>query len=234
MPEMDGYEVCKRLKSSEEVAHVPVIFLSALNETPDKVKAFKSGAVDYISKPFQLEEVHARVQTHLDLHHLQQALTEQNEHLEEAVALRTRQLAEANARLTILDRSKSDFLSLISHEFRTPLNGLFGVSEIILEEIDDSAKTHQLKTFVPQPMPSCRILSILDDALLLTEIDMDAERFRKTLRIQPRCIWRAEPPLLRKQLSLPSRKPRPAEPQVADLQPFEGDRSGRKQRQQCS
>ena len=73
MPEMDGYEVCERLKSVEHLSEIPVIFLSALNETSDKVKAFQSGAADYISKPFQLEEVHARVQTHLKLHRLQQS-----------------------------------------------------------------------------------------------------------------------------------------------------------------
>src|ERR1700681_3193347 len=82
MPEMNGYEVCERLKSTEEVSGSPVIFLSALNETQDKVKAFRSGAVDYISKPFQFEEVHARVETHLKLHELQRALQLQNEHLE--------------------------------------------------------------------------------------------------------------------------------------------------------
>ena len=74
MPEMNGYEVCERLKSTAELSGIPVIFLSALNETQDKVKALQSGAVDYISKPFQFEEVHARVETHLKLHDLQRAL----------------------------------------------------------------------------------------------------------------------------------------------------------------
>jgi two-component system sensor histidine kinase/response regulator len=135
MPEMNGFEVCERLKSNAELSSIPVIFLSALNETQDKVKAFRSGAVDYISKPFQFEEVQARVETHLKLHELQRALKLQNERLEEAVAVRTRELAKANERLTLLDRSKSEFLNLISHEFRTPLNGLLGVGEIILEEM---------------------------------------------------------------------------------------------------
>src|ERR1700724_1823327 len=74
MPEMNGYEVCERLKQDEKLAGIPVIFLSALHETEDKVKAFRSGAVDYISKPFQFEEVHARVETHLKLYDLQQTL----------------------------------------------------------------------------------------------------------------------------------------------------------------
>ena len=81
MPEMNGYEVCEHLKSTEEVSGIPVIFLSALDETEDKVKAFRTGAVDYISKPFQFEEVQARVETHLKVHALQLALKQQNEHL---------------------------------------------------------------------------------------------------------------------------------------------------------
>ena len=176
MPEMNGYEVCERLKSSVHLSGIPVIFLSALNETEDKVHGFRSGGAEYISKPFQFEEVQARVETHLKLHKLQQALKLQNEYLEETVAARTRELAEANERLTILDRSKNDFLNLISHEFRTPLNGLLGVSEIVLEEMPSTAENKELREAFEQSR--IRILSILDDALLLTQIDVSGEQFK--------------------------------------------------------
>jgi DNA-binding response OmpR family regulator len=176
MPEMNGYEVCERLKAAERLADIPVIFLSALNETQDKVKAFRSGAVDYISKPFQIEEVHARVETHLKLHELRRGLQTQNERLEEAVKARTQELARANQRLTILDRSKNEFLSLISHEFRTPLNGLLGIGEIILLQMPDSADNHELAAMFEESRR--RILSILDDALLLAQIDVSTEQFR--------------------------------------------------------
>jgi two-component system sensor histidine kinase/response regulator len=176
MPEMNGYEVCERLKSTRELSDIPVIFLSALNETQDKIKAFRSGGVDYISKPFQFEEVHARVETHLKLHHLQQALKRQNERLEEAVAARTRELAEANGRLTILDGAKNEFLNLISHELRTPLHGLLGVSDLILEEMPPTEESGELREAFRQSRR--RILSILDDALLLTQIDVTRDRFR--------------------------------------------------------
>jgi DNA-binding response OmpR family regulator len=73
MPEMNGYEVCERLKSSARLSAIPVIFLSALTATEDKVKGFRSGGVDYISKPFRFEEVQARVETHLKLRRAQQA-----------------------------------------------------------------------------------------------------------------------------------------------------------------
>ena len=71
MPEMDGYEVCELLKSNAALSGVPVIFVSALNATEDKIRGFQSGGVDYISKPFQFEEVHARVETHLKLRRAQ-------------------------------------------------------------------------------------------------------------------------------------------------------------------
>jgi two-component system sensor histidine kinase/response regulator len=178
MPEMNGYEVCELLKSTEELSSIPVIFLTALNETPDKVRAFRAGAADYIAKPFQVEEVEARVETHLALYHFQRNLQLQNQRLEAAVAERTHELAQANERLTILDRSKGDFLRLISHEFRTPLTGLFGVTEIILAEMPHSAELRDLPKVFDESRQ--RILSILDDALLLTQIEVSSEQFRPT------------------------------------------------------
>ena len=67
MPEMDGYEVCRRLKSDERLRDIPVLFISALTEPLDKVRAFQSGGVDFVTKPFNFEEVEARVRTHLEL-----------------------------------------------------------------------------------------------------------------------------------------------------------------------
>ena len=78
MPEMNGFEVCERLKADEGTREIPVIFISALDETADKVKAFNVGGVDYITKPFQLEEVLARVETHLALRRLQKQLQDAN------------------------------------------------------------------------------------------------------------------------------------------------------------
>jgi two-component system sensor histidine kinase/response regulator len=171
MPEMTGYEVCERLKSNERLARIPVIFLSALGEIGDKVKAFQSGGVDYIAKPFQLEEVQARVETHIDLQRLQQALQLQNDQLGEVVGLRTSELADANARLRVLDRTKSDFLNLISHEFRTPLNGLLGVGELLLEESGGGPEVDELRCLFERSRE--RIIAILDDAMLLTRIEVE-------------------------------------------------------------
>lgn len=78
LPDLDGYEVCRKLKSNERTAEIPIIFLSALNETFNKVQGLAAGGVDYIAKPFQVEEVLARVETHLTIRRLQQSLQKQN------------------------------------------------------------------------------------------------------------------------------------------------------------
>lgn len=92
MPGMNGYDVCQQLKASDRTRNIPVIFISALGDVLDKVKAFQVGGVDYITKPFQLEEVQARITTHLTLCRLQQQLQAQNQQLQ--AEIRERQQAE--------------------------------------------------------------------------------------------------------------------------------------------
>ena len=82
MPGIDGFEVCRQLKTDSATANIPVIFLSALTDTADKVQGFQTGAVDYITKPFQTAEVIARVNTHLTIHRLGHELQEQKDKLE--------------------------------------------------------------------------------------------------------------------------------------------------------
>ena len=184
MPEMNGYEVCQHLKADDALKDIPVIFISALGETSDKVTAFQCGGVDYITKPFWIDEVLARVATHLRIRLLQLELAAHNVHLEETVQMRTReiteardQLAQANERLSILGRAKGDFLSLISRELRTPLNGLFGITDRILEIGRSVSSIGSLY----QDYHGCRekMLTIVDDALLLTQIDVNAEQFAR-------------------------------------------------------
>jgi serine phosphatase RsbU (regulator of sigma subunit) len=84
MPDMNGYEVCEQLKADEKLKGIPIIFISALTEQLDKVRAFACGGVDYLTKPFQMEELHARVETHLKLRRLQIELEEYSRDLEAA------------------------------------------------------------------------------------------------------------------------------------------------------
>ena len=99
MPGMDGYEVCQRLKSSENTQNIPVVFISALNDVLDKVKAFQVGGVDYITKPFQVEEVLARVKNQLELQSAKAEIQLLNQKLEQRVKERTIQLKIANQKL---------------------------------------------------------------------------------------------------------------------------------------
>jgi putative two-component system response regulator len=95
MPEMTGYEVCERLKSSEQLSGIPVIFLSALNAPEDRLRGFRFGVVDYISKPFQSEEVQARVDTHLRLRRLQKKSETESCTLQEMVQTQVQKIADA-------------------------------------------------------------------------------------------------------------------------------------------
>jgi signal transduction histidine kinase len=142
MPNMDGYEVCRRLKADAATCDIPVIFLSALNDPLDKLKAFESGGVDYVSKPFDALEVLARVRTHLRLRELQQSLQQHNELLESEVARRTASLSEANAALEKALAAKRDFLSLMSHEFRTPLNGILGIASLLKSTLNGNQREY--------------------------------------------------------------------------------------------
>ena len=120
MPEMDGYEVCAHLKADERTADIPVIFLSALSDTKDKLRAFTAGGVDYVTKPFQFEEVLARVEAHLTISQLRDELAESNASLERRVARRTAQLAalnEAYARFV-----PRQFLAVLGHESITEVS----------------------------------------------------------------------------------------------------------------
>jgi diguanylate cyclase (GGDEF)-like protein len=126
MPEMDGYQVCQRLKQDEVTGDIPVIFLSALDESMDKVKAFEAGGLDYITKPFQGEEVLVRVETQLRLRLAQREIQTLNQSLEERVRERTRQLEATNQHLQqeISERSKAEqqLRHMVMHDSLTSLN----------------------------------------------------------------------------------------------------------------
>lgn len=105
MPEMDGYQVCQAFKSDPDLCNIPILFISALDDTFDKVKAFQSGGVDYITKPFQLEEVVARLETHLTIQKQQRILQVEiakRQQTELALQEKNRQLQEANHKLELL------------------------------------------------------------------------------------------------------------------------------------
>jgi signal transduction histidine kinase len=125
MPDMDGYEVCRRLKSEERSRMIPVIFISALTDTEDKIQGFQAGGVDYITKPFQAEEVHARVSTHLKLHFYQDALEEKN-----------RQLQSSYRRLQELENLRDQLTHMIVHDMRNLLTGISSSMQLLRDNCD--------------------------------------------------------------------------------------------------
>ena len=121
MPQMNGYQVCEALKADEKTCDIPVIFISALDEVVDKVKAFALGGRDYITKPFQLEEVLARIENQLTIRHLQKQLQQQNQQLKQEI--RDRHKAEQALRI---------FLHSVSHDLRNPVTGMLMVLKNLL------------------------------------------------------------------------------------------------------
>ena len=169
MPLMNGYEVCERLKSQPDWAAIPVIFISALQDTTDKMRAFALGAVDYVTKPFQLEEVYARVDTHLRLRQLQRQLAAHNQQLEHQVAQRMAELAASYKRVQELSRLKGEFLTMISHEMRTPAHGLLGLGELLIRLCPPSDKLSRYVALFEQS--ALRLTGLFDDVSLISQAD---------------------------------------------------------------
>lgn len=117
MPGMDGYEVCQRIKSTEKTKELPVIFLTAKNDIEDILKAFRAGAVDYITKPFNIMELKVRVGNHLSLKHTRE------------------QLKNANDKLLQVIHEKDKFFTIIAHDLRNPFIGISSLSQIMVEQL---------------------------------------------------------------------------------------------------
>lgn len=150
LPDLTGYEVCQQLKADLRTGDIPVIFLSALDGTLDKVKAFRVGGIDYITKPFQLEEVLIRIQTHLSLQYAKTQIRELNADLEQRVHQRTAQLEDTNQQLLkeIAEREKVE-VALRQSEARFRL---------LAENMSDLVCLHEPDGRYLYISPSCQTL----------------------------------------------------------------------------
>jgi len=148
MPEMDGFEVCRRLKNNVRTAALPVIFMTALDDTAHKVEGFRLGAVDYITKPIQREELLARIQHHLQFHNLQKELLSKSE-----------DLAQKNAELEA-------YAHTIAHSLKTPLAAASRFLEI-LHKFKSEDLTAEQRHLVQQAFSALAMTGDAVDALLL-------------------------------------------------------------------
>jgi len=146
MPGIDGFETCRRLKASESTKDIPVIFMTALSETTNKVQGFKLGAVDYLTKPLQQEEVLARVNAHLRVRNLNRELQQLNQTLEHQVTQRTEELSSALAQiqqsqLHLIQREKmsalGEMVAGVAHEINNPVGFIAGNLAPALEYVKD-------------------------------------------------------------------------------------------------
>ena len=153
MPGMDGYEACAQLKRNTATAHIPVIFMTALTETDEKVRAFELGAVDYVTKPFEEAELLARVQTHLTVNRLRLDLEKRNKQLED------------------LHQLKNEFMGMAAHDIRNPLASVMACADLI-ESIAPSASPARVQMFAGQISGAARrINAIITNLLDVNAID---------------------------------------------------------------
>ena len=184
MPGIDGFETCRRLKANPLTREIPVIFLTALSDANNKVNGLSIGAVDYISKPFQSEEVLARINIHLKLYSLTRKLEQQKQLLEEEVKLRTVELLAAKEAAEAANIAKSQFLANMSHELRTPLNAIIGYSEMLQEEAEDLDQKDLIPDLKRIHGAGTHLLGLINDILDLSKIESGkVELYLETVNI---------------------------------------------------
>jgi signal transduction histidine kinase len=164
MPGMNGYDATKIIKDNPETANIPILFLSALSDAEAKVKAFEAGGIDYITKPFQHQEVLARVRIHLRIYTLE---VEREKNITE--------LTEKQNHLEKLNKEKDDVLAIISHDMRNPLGGIIGISNFLqLEEIEDRAEMQEMLRLIESSAE--RLLALVNDLLDVAVIEANTIR----------------------------------------------------------
>ncbi len=167
MPGWDGYETCFRIKQRADLASIPILFLSALNDSESKVRALQVGAVDYVSKPFQEDELLARVRTHVELSHLRKNLEREVTHQTEKIRSLLVALQASFEKAKEASLLKTQFLRNISHEFRTPMNIILGMADILLEDTPVSEEQHHCVESIKSA--GTQLFEILNNMLLFAQ-----------------------------------------------------------------
>ncbi|MEI6412897.1 MAG: ATP-binding protein [Pseudomonadota bacterium] len=168
MPDMDGYEVCQRLKTQPTTCEIPVLFVTAKTDSDSETRALMIGAVDFIHKPITPAVVRARVGLQLQLRQREQELRTLNVELDQRVQVRTAALREALTMAEIANRAKSIFLSHMSHEIRTPMSHIIGLSELLRQKETDANKISRLSKILDTAK---HLMSLLNDILDFAAIE---------------------------------------------------------------
>ncbi|MDD5296768.1 MAG: response regulator [Rhodocyclaceae bacterium] len=170
MPEMDGFETCRRLKAHPALKDVPVIFVTALSEIGTEVKGLTLGAADYITKPINVEIARQRIFNLLEREGLKKEVEAQRDQLEAKVAERTLALSIAKEAAEAASRAKSVFLANMSHELRTPMNAIMGMTNLALHRATDPRQVDQL---TKATQASQHLLSVINDILDISKIEAE-------------------------------------------------------------
>ncbi len=193
MPEMDGIEVCHHLKADDRTRDIPILFISALDDTAGKVQALAAGGVDYITKPFHVQEVLARVQVHLTLRHLQRQIQAANDKL-------SCQVEELRAHNEELDA----FARTVAHDIKNPLSVIVGGTNLLALDYDVLPEEERRATLATMEKKAMDLARVVDGLLLLARV-RQAEVPWETLAMEPilaRVLDRLEGTITRAQAEL--------------------------------
>jgi two-component system, sensor histidine kinase and response regulator len=175
MPGIDGFETCLRLKSNPATKEIPVIFMTALSDTEDKIKGFDVGGVDYIIKPFQQAEVLVRVTTHLSIRNLQKQLQQQNQQLQQEV----RTCIQLQSQLEEANRELEAFSYSVAHDLRNPITSINGYIWALEEEYA-SQLNGDAKYYLQRVRASTeRMEELIDALMLLAQVKRSDMTFRR-------------------------------------------------------
>lgn len=161
MPVMDGFEVCRILKSSERTREIPIIFLTAKTEVDNMVHGFSLGADDYVTKPFNTLELLARVKAHIELKKSKDTILEQNKELSNLV----NQLSKSNEELNKLNASKDKYFSIIAHDLKGPVGNLNSFLNFMTDQSDKISKEEFQKDLILLQSSSKKIKDLLENLL---------------------------------------------------------------------